>query len=89
VFGPVAPLVRFSTDEEAIKMCNESEFGACFTLLSFFPLDFFFYNNINFPRSFLDLCEWEPWYHRTPYELPLHTNVLPIGINPNAAMEQV
>jgi len=27
VFGPVAPLVRFSTDEEAIKMCNDSEFG--------------------------------------------------------------
>ena len=30
MFGPVAPLVRFSTDEEAIKMVNESEFGEHF-----------------------------------------------------------
>ena len=26
-FGPVAPLFRFSTDEEAIKMANDTEFG--------------------------------------------------------------
>lgn len=32
MFGPVAPLVRFSSDEEAIKMSNDSEFGECFTL---------------------------------------------------------
>jgi succinate-semialdehyde dehydrogenase len=27
VFGPVAPLMRFQTDEEAIKMANDTEFG--------------------------------------------------------------
>ena len=27
VFGPVAPLVRFHTDEEAIKMANDTEYG--------------------------------------------------------------
>ncbi|KAG0593610.1 hypothetical protein M758_UG003300 [Ceratodon purpureus] len=27
VFGPVAPLMRFHTDEEAIKMANDTEFG--------------------------------------------------------------
>ncbi|MEM7654233.1 MAG: aldehyde dehydrogenase family protein, partial [Pseudomonadota bacterium] len=26
-FGPVAPLYRFETDEEAIKMANDTEFG--------------------------------------------------------------
>jgi succinate-semialdehyde dehydrogenase / glutarate-semialdehyde dehydrogenase len=26
-FGPVAPLFRFQTDEEAIKMANDTEFG--------------------------------------------------------------
>lgn len=40
VFGPVAPLVRFSTDEEAIKMCNDSEFGECFTIPRFFSFNF-------------------------------------------------
>ena len=30
-FGPVAPLFRFSTEEEAIKMANDTEFGlACY-----------------------------------------------------------
>lgn len=27
VFGPVAPLMRFQTDEEAIKMANDTEYG--------------------------------------------------------------
>lgn len=27
VFGPVAPLMRFHTDEEAIKMANDTEYG--------------------------------------------------------------
>lgn len=26
-FGPVAPLVRFSTDEEVIRLANDTEFG--------------------------------------------------------------
>ena len=26
-FGPVAPLYRFKSDEEAIKMANDTEFG--------------------------------------------------------------
>ena len=26
-FGPVAPIFRFSTDAEAIKMANDTEFG--------------------------------------------------------------
>jgi succinate-semialdehyde dehydrogenase/glutarate-semialdehyde dehydrogenase len=26
-FGPLAPLFRFETDEEAIKMANDTEFG--------------------------------------------------------------
>jgi succinate-semialdehyde dehydrogenase/glutarate-semialdehyde dehydrogenase len=26
-FGPLAPIFRFSTDEEAIKMANDTEFG--------------------------------------------------------------
>jgi succinate-semialdehyde dehydrogenase/glutarate-semialdehyde dehydrogenase len=26
-FGPVAPLFRFSTDEEAIRLANDTEFG--------------------------------------------------------------
>ena len=30
-FGPVAPLFRFSTEEEAIRMANDTEFGlACY-----------------------------------------------------------
>jgi succinate-semialdehyde dehydrogenase/glutarate-semialdehyde dehydrogenase len=27
VFGPVAPIVRFDTDEEAIKLANDTPFG--------------------------------------------------------------
>ena len=27
IFGPVAPIVRFSTDEEAIRMANDTEYG--------------------------------------------------------------
>jgi succinate-semialdehyde dehydrogenase/glutarate-semialdehyde dehydrogenase len=27
IFGPVAPLVSFSTEEEAIEMANDTEFG--------------------------------------------------------------
>jgi succinate-semialdehyde dehydrogenase/glutarate-semialdehyde dehydrogenase len=31
IFGPVAPLFRFSTEEEAIRMANDTEFGlACY-----------------------------------------------------------
>ena len=31
IFGPVAPLLRFSTEEEAIRMANDTEFGlACY-----------------------------------------------------------
>jgi len=31
IFGPVAPLFRFSTEDEAIKMANDTEFGlACY-----------------------------------------------------------
>jgi succinate-semialdehyde dehydrogenase/glutarate-semialdehyde dehydrogenase len=31
IFGPVAPLFRFSTEEEAIEMANDTEFGlACY-----------------------------------------------------------
>ncbi len=31
IFGPVAPLFRFSTEEEAIAMANDTEFGlACY-----------------------------------------------------------
>jgi succinate-semialdehyde dehydrogenase/glutarate-semialdehyde dehydrogenase len=30
-FGPVAPLFRFATEEEAIRMANDTEFGlACY-----------------------------------------------------------
>ena len=27
IFGPVAPLFRFSTEEEAIRLANDTEFG--------------------------------------------------------------
>ena len=27
IFGPVAPLFRFKSDEEAIRMANDTEFG--------------------------------------------------------------
>ena len=27
IFGPVAPVVRFSTEEEVIEMANDTEFG--------------------------------------------------------------
>ena len=27
IFGPVAPLFRFKTDEDAVRMANDTEFG--------------------------------------------------------------
>jgi succinate-semialdehyde dehydrogenase/glutarate-semialdehyde dehydrogenase len=27
IFGPVAPLFRFTTDDEAVQMANDTEFG--------------------------------------------------------------
>ena len=33
-FGPVLPLVRFTTDDEAIKMANDTEFGLASYLFS-------------------------------------------------------
>jgi succinate-semialdehyde dehydrogenase/glutarate-semialdehyde dehydrogenase len=33
-FGPVAPLFRFETDEEAVQMANDSEYGLASYLYS-------------------------------------------------------
>lgn len=42
VFGPVAPLIRFKTDEEAIKMANDTEFGTSHSL--FYNVSQFYHN---------------------------------------------
>ena len=34
IFGPVAPIFRFSTEEEAIAMANDTEFGLAAYLYS-------------------------------------------------------
>jgi succinate-semialdehyde dehydrogenase/glutarate-semialdehyde dehydrogenase len=37
-FGPVAPLFKFKTEEEAIAMANNTEFGlACFSTRGYRP----------------------------------------------------